>query len=209
MASRDLVVVTSTMRAAPRRMISSAAGTGTRIAMPSASVLAVVVSTTGPRAERLRVGVRRRSTRTPTISRGQAERVARGDQAADARAAADRHVDARRAAARRGTAPAHRWRRRAPVPARTAATKSSPRSAASACRLHARLVEIAAVLDQLGAEGAHRRVLLDASCRAARRSCTASPWRRAGVGEDLPVVAARGADDAAATPRRSADQPSM
>ncbi len=62
-------------------------------------------------------------------------------------------------------------------------------------RFLARRLEVVAVLDELGAERAHRRVLL---ARIAARNIDAhrEPGARAGEGEALAVVAARRRDDA-------------
>ena len=46
MAAPTSASLTCTMRSAPFRMISSASGSGTRTAMPSAMVLALLVATT-------------------------------------------------------------------------------------------------------------------------------------------------------------------
>src|SRR2546428_4819000 len=125
--------------------------------------------------------------------RGKAERIACGDQSADSRPATDRHVDS-----------VQRWNRPEQLERVSAdaghdlrlerADKPHPALAREQCRVLARLVEIAAVLDQLGTERAHRAVLV---ARIAVRNDNDTPHGVAARGEReaLPVIAARCGDD--------------
>ena len=188
-------------RRSPRRRVrrraqitSSAAGTGTRTAMPSAIVSALAVSIAPSRRERLRVAVRVRRHDADDPGR-EPERVARADQAADARAAADRHVDgvevgdraeelervgadagdelAARTVRRSAALRARRARRRARAPRRSrgrARSSSAP---------NARIAAFLSVELPCG-------TTIDAAHAVAPR----------GVGDALAVIAARRADDA-------------
>ena len=145
------------------------------------------------RAERLRVGVGARRHDADDLRR-QPERVARGDQAASAGAASDRHVHAveRRRAAEQLERIGRDARDQRPL------ERPDERESALArqrVRVDARLVEVAPMLDQRRAERAHRGVLrrriAERDDDRAREAVTARGEREA-----LAVVAARRADHA-------------
>ena len=162
--------------------------------MPSAKVRALSVDTAAPPRPTVSPSAALSDT-TPITSVGQPKRVARSDGAADARAAADRHIDRVEIRARRRAIPRHRSPRRAPVRGGRAAPGNRPSASAARIGFFARRVEIVAKLEQFGAEGAHRGVLLRPNCPAARRPPRAGRrrWRR---GPGLAVIAARRGDDA-------------
>ena len=163
--------------------------------MPSAIVRALSVGTSSPRStESFAAGAWGRDD--TDHARVESERVAHGDDAADARAAADRHVDRVEIGDASGTARVHS----STPPAHELDVKGGTgnSSSLSAIRIASsrRLVEVVAELGQLGAEGAHRGVLLD---RVAARHEDAGdePRGRRRPRLALPVVAAGGGDDAA------------
>jgi hypothetical protein len=172
------------MRAAPRRIIASAASSGRRQAVGADRPA-------GGEGE----GIGRGAGGDDADDLGPAaERLARHDRAADAAAEPDRHIDEIEIGQR-----AEKFERIASDPARQkrviGAHKMKPVALGEQGGVFVGGLEVVPGLDETGAERRHRPILFAAVAvrHDDRRGNTEPPRRK---GNALPVIAARGGDDA-------------